>query len=77
MLDAGLPKFAHVPMILGPDGSRLSKRHGATSVMEYAKQGYLPEAMVNFLGLLGWSPGAGDRELFSRDELVAALKQVS
>jgi len=69
-LGAALPKFAHVPLILGSDKKRLSKRHGATSVMEYAAQGYLPEAMVNFLALLGWSPGAGDREVFTRDELV-------
>jgi glutamyl-tRNA synthetase len=64
------PKFAHVPLILGPDKKRLSKRHGATSVMEYPKLGYLPEAMVNFLALLGWSPG-GDRELLSQQELVS------
>ena len=51
------PRFAHVPLILGPDKKRLSKRHGATSVMEYQRLGYLPEAMVNFLALLGWSPG--------------------
>jgi glutamyl-tRNA synthetase len=69
---APVPKFAHVPLILGPDKKRLSKRHGATSVMEYAKQGYLPEAMVNFLALLGWSPGT-DQELFARDELVSAF----
>lgn len=68
-LQAGVPQFAHVPLILGPDKKRLSKRHGATSVMEYARQGYLPEAMLNFLALLGWSPGAGDRELFTADEL--------
>ena len=66
------PKFAHVPLILGPDKKRLSKRHGATSVTEYAKQGYLPEAMFNFLSLLGWSPG-NDQELFTRDELVRAF----
>ena len=71
-LGAPLPQFAHVPLILGPDKKRLSKRHGATSVMEYARQGYLPEAMVNFLALLGWSPG-GDREMFSRDELASAF----
>jgi glutamyl-tRNA synthetase len=64
-----VPAFAHVPLILGPDKKRLSKRHGATSVMEYQRQGFLPEAMVNFLALLGWSPG-DDRELFTRDELV-------
>jgi glutamyl-tRNA synthetase len=63
------PSFAHVPLILGPDKKRLSKRHGATSVMEYPRLGYLPEAMVNFLSLLGWSPG-GDQEIFTRDELV-------
>jgi len=72
-LEAPVPQFAHVPLILGADKKRLSKRHGATSVMEYARQGYLPEAMVNFLTLLGWSPGAGDQELFSRDELIAAF----
>ena len=66
------PQFAHVPLILGPDRKRLSKRHGATSVMEYQRMGYLPEAMVNFLSLLGWSPG-GDRELLTREELVAAF----
>ena len=69
---AELPRFAHVPLILGPDKKRLSKRHGATSVMEYERQGYLPEAMVNFLALLGWSPG-GNQELFTRDELVRAF----
>jgi glutamyl-tRNA synthetase len=69
-LGAALPKFAHVPLILGADKKRLSKRHGATSVMEYAAQGYLPEAMFNFLALLGWSPGAGDKEIFSREELI-------
>ena len=62
------PEFAHVPLIMGPDKKRLSKRHGATSVTEYQRLGYLPEAMVNFLALLGWSPG-GDREVLSRDEL--------
>ena len=69
---AAPPQFAHVPLILGPDKKRLSKRHGATSVIEYQRLGYLPEAMVNFLSLLGWSPG-DDRELFSRDDLVAAF----
>jgi len=67
-----LPAFAHVPLILGPDKRRLSKRHGATSVMEYSRQGFLPEAMMNFLALLGWSPG-NDQELFTRDELIAAF----
>jgi glutamyl/glutaminyl-tRNA synthetase len=69
-MNAPVPAFAHVPLILGPDKQRLSKRHGATSVGEYERLGYLPEAMVNFLALLGWSPG-NDDELFSRDELVA------
>jgi len=64
------PRFAHVPLILGPDKKRLSKRHGATSVMEYHRLGYLPEAMVNFLALLGWSPGT-DQELFTREDLIA------
>jgi glutamyl-tRNA synthetase len=71
-LGAPVPQFAHVPLILGPDKKRLSKRHGATSVMEYARRGYLPEAMVNFLALLGWSSGT-DQEIFTRDELVAAF----
>ena len=75
---APIPQFAHVPLILGSDKKRLSKRHGATSVTEYQRQGYLPEAMVNFLALLGWSPG-GDQELFTRDELVErfALEGIS
>src|SRR6266850_2732938 len=71
-LGARLPVFAHVPLILGADKKRLSKRHGATSVMEYERQGYLPEALVNFLALLGWSPG-DDREILSRDELIASF----
>jgi glutamyl-tRNA synthetase len=64
-----VPKFAHVPMILGADKARLSKRHGATSVMAYRDMGYLPEAMVNYLVRLGWSHG--DEEIFSLDELIA------
>jgi glutamyl-tRNA synthetase len=71
-LGAPVPRFAHVPLILGADKKRLSKRHGATSVMEYARQGYLPDAMVNFLALLGWSPG-DDRELMSRQELIGSF----
>ncbi|MBU2549600.1 MAG: glutamate--tRNA ligase [Proteobacteria bacterium] len=67
-LDAPLPRFGHVPMILGPDGKRLSKRHGATSVTAYRDMGYLPEALVNYLVRLGWSHG--DQEIFSRDELI-------
>ena len=69
-MNAPVPRFAHVPLILGPDKKRLSKRHGATAVGEYEKQGYLPEAMVNFLALLGWSPG-DDQEVFAREELIA------
>ncbi|MEX0979981.1 MAG: glutamate--tRNA ligase, partial [Gemmatimonadota bacterium] len=66
------PTFAHVPMILGPDGKRLSKRHGATAVGEYEGQGILPDAMVNFLALLGWSPG-DDREVMTRAELLESF----
>ena len=64
-----LPEFAHLPLILGPDKQRLSKRHGATSVMAYMEMGYLPDAFINFLALLGWSPG-DDRELLSRRDLI-------
>ncbi len=67
-LGAEPPKYGHVPMILGPDGEKLSKRHGAVSVMQYHEQGYLAEAMVNYLARLGWSHG--DDELFSREQLV-------
>ena len=76
-LGAQLPRFAHVPMILGADGERLSKRHGAVSVMQYPEEGFLPDAMVNYLARLGWSHG--DAELFSRDQLVEwfDLKHVS
>jgi glutamyl-tRNA synthetase len=67
-LEKELPRFAHVPMILGADGERLSKRHGAVSVMQYRDDGYLPEALVNYLARLGWSHG--DDEIFSREQLV-------
>lgn len=63
------PLYAHLSLLLGPDRSKLSKRHGATAVAEFRELGYLPEALINFLGLLGWNPG-NDRELFSRDELA-------
>ncbi|MBI1884539.1 MAG: glutamate--tRNA ligase [Chlamydiae bacterium] len=63
------PHFAHVPMILGSDGERLSKRHGATALLQYCEAGFLPEALMNFLALLGWSPG-GDLELMSREDLI-------
>lgn len=62
------PKFAHIPMIFGKDKTRLSKRHGATSVIDYADLGYLPEAMLNYIARLGW--GHGDDEIFSREELI-------
>jgi glutamyl-tRNA synthetase len=67
-LGAQLPIFGHVPMIHGPDGKKLSKRHGATAVGDYQHLGILPEAMRNFLALLGWSPG-GDREIMNKEEL--------
>jgi glutamyl-tRNA synthetase len=67
-LGADLPHFAHVPMILGSDGKRLSKRHGAVSVTQYRDEGYLPEALVNYLARLGWSHG--NEEKFSREQLV-------
>jgi glutamyl-tRNA synthetase len=67
-LRAELPQYAHVPMILGPDGDKLSKRHGAVSVLQYRDGGYLPEAMLNYLARLGWSHG--DEELFTPDQLV-------
>jgi glutamyl-tRNA synthetase len=71
-LQADLPIFAHVPLILGPDKTRLSKRHGATSVIAYKDMGIVPEAFRNFLALLGWSPGPAhkDREIFSSDDLL-------
>ncbi|MEY3106473.1 MAG: hypothetical protein RIT35_639 [Pseudomonadota bacterium] len=67
-LKSKLPKYAHLPMILGPDGARLSKRHGAVSVMQFRDEGYLPEALLNYLVRLGWSHG--DQEIFSMDEMV-------
>ena len=68
-LNYKVPKYVHIPMILGPDRSKLSKRHAATSVLEYKKLGYLPEAIVNFIALLGWNP-KDEREIFSMAELV-------
>ncbi|MGC8732524.1 MAG: glutamate--tRNA ligase [Halothiobacillaceae bacterium] len=62
------PVYAHLPMILGPDGTKLSKRHGAVSVMQYHEEGYLPEALLNYLVRLGWSHG--DQEVFSREEMI-------
>ncbi|MFN4197055.1 MAG: glutamate--tRNA ligase, partial [Caldimicrobium sp.] len=62
------PFFAHIPMVLGPDGTRLSKRHGAKSILEYREEGYLPEAVINYLARLGW--GYGDQEFFTLEELI-------
>ena len=67
-LGAELPQYGHLPMILGSDGQKLSKRHGAVSVMEYPEQGYLPEAMLNYLARLGWSHG--DDEIFSMQQFT-------
>src|SRR3954471_10172952 len=65
-----VPEFAHLSTILGPDRERLSKRHGATSVASFRDMGVLPEALMNYLALLGWAPSGGDREIFSKDELI-------
>lgn len=68
-LNLPMPQFAHLPMILGPDGTRLSKRHGATAVEEYQRQGYLPQAMVNYLALLGWATEES-QQIFTKNELI-------
>ncbi|MFA5187248.1 MAG: glutamate--tRNA ligase family protein, partial [Patescibacteria group bacterium] len=73
--DYPIPEFAHLPMIYGPDKKKLSKRHGATSVIEYESMGYLPDAMVNYLARLGWSHG--DQEIFTRQELVEKFDLMS
>ena len=70
-LGATVPIYAHVPMILGPDGAKLSKRHGAVSVLQYEDEGYLPDALLNYLVRLGWSHG--DQEVFTRTEMIAAF----
>jgi glutamyl-tRNA synthetase len=70
-LGAAVPEYAHVPMILGPDGAKLSKRHGAVSVLQYEEEGYLPDALLNYLVRLGWSHG--DQEVFTREEMIAAF----
>ncbi len=70
-LGATPPVYAHVPMILGPDGTKLSKRHGAVSVLQYEEEGYLPDALLNYLVRLGWSHG--DQEVFTREEMIAAF----
>jgi glutamyl-tRNA synthetase len=69
-LDAAVPLFAHLPTVLGPDGSKLSKRHGATSLEEFRGQGYLPEALANYLALLGWSPPVEGKEIMNLPEIV-------
>lgn len=69
-LGAPVPRFAHLSTILGPDGQKLSKRHGATSVQEFRRQGYLPEALVNYLALLGWSPPNEGQEMMSLEEIT-------
>ncbi|HYU33752.1 MAG TPA: glutamate--tRNA ligase, partial [Thermoanaerobaculia bacterium] len=71
-LGGEVPAFAHLPLILGPDKKRLSKRYGATSVEEFRNEGILPQALYNFLALLGWNPG-DEREVMSRDEMIAAF----
>lgn len=68
-----VPQFAHLSTILGPDRERLSKRHGATSVANFREMGILPEALMNYLALLGWAPSGGDREIFSKEELIKAF----
>ncbi|MGC8519715.1 MAG: glutamate--tRNA ligase [Steroidobacteraceae bacterium] len=70
-LGAAPPTYAHVPMILGPDGAKLSKRHGAVSVLQYEEEGYLPDALLNYLVRLGWAHG--DQEVFTREEMIAAF----
>ncbi len=67
-LGADLPYYAHLPMILGDDGARLSKRHGAVGVMQYREEGYMPEALLNYLVRLGWS--YGDQEIFTQEEMI-------
>lgn len=68
-IGANRPIYAHIPLILAPDRSKLSKRHGATAVSEYREKGYLPEAVVNYLALLGWNPGT-EQEIFTMEELI-------
>jgi glutamyl-tRNA synthetase len=68
-----VPPMAHVPSVLGPDGKKLSKRHGSTAVSQFREDGYLPEALINYLALVGWSPGTED-EVFSMDDLIRVWK---
>ncbi|MFP4343294.1 MAG: glutamate--tRNA ligase [Anaerolineales bacterium] len=74
------PVFVHVPLVLGPDGKKLSKRHGAVTIDDFRRQGYVPDAVFNFLALLGWAPGEGEeQEIFTREELIErfALKRIN
>ncbi len=68
-LNFSQPKYAHLPIMLGPDRTKLSKRHGDTSVSDYIQQGYLPETLINFMAFLGWNPG-GEKEIYSMEELI-------
>lgn len=72
-MDYTVPEFAHLPMILGPDKKRLSKRHGAPGVQQFKDDGYLPDALLNYLALLGWNPGSED-EIFTLDELITSFE---
>jgi len=72
-LGHSVPEFAHLPMILGPDKKRLSKRHGAPGVQQFKNDGYLPDALLNYLALLGWNPGSDD-EIFTLNELIASFE---
>ncbi|MCP5106996.1 MAG: glutamate--tRNA ligase, partial [bacterium] len=78
-LELKLPKFAHLSMVMGSDNAKLSKRHGSTSLVQFREEGYMPEALLNYLALLGWAPSGGDRVIFSRDELLTSfnIKKVS
>ena len=73
------PKFAHLSMVMGSDNTKLSKRHGSTSLKQFREEGYLPEALINYLALLGWSPTGGDKFIFTKDELIKSfnIKKVS
>lgn len=73
------PKFAHLSMVMGSDNTKLSKRHGSTSLVQFKEEGYLPEALLNYLALLGWSPAGGDRVIFTKSELMKSfnIKKVS
>ncbi|MCU0285430.1 MAG: glutamate--tRNA ligase [Acidobacteria bacterium] len=74
-----MPKFAHLSMVMGSDNTKLSKRHGSTSLIQFREEGYLPEALLNYLALLGWSPAGGDKVIFTRSELIKDfnIKKVS